>query len=291
MKFKKQKEINGHSGAIYSCASDGSYIYSCSADKFVARWIPETGTQDKFAIRFEHSLYVVQSFGERLLVGRSDGGFHVFNTETRTEEKYFTQHTQAIFSIQTNSHKKQCYVGDADGNFSVWNTESWDLLLYLPLNCGKIRDISVNQSGEKIAICGQDGTLRIFDTDNFNEIHTIQAHKDGTTAACFILGTNLLVSGGKDAMLRLWDISTENCLKEVPAHNFAIYRIIQLGDQLITASRDKSVKIWNTDLDFLQKLDQKEGGHRHSVNDCIPISGNVFVTCGDDKRMIFWERD
>ena len=85
MKFKKQKEINGHSGAIYSCASDGSYIYSCSADKFVARWIPETGTQDKFAIRFEHSLYVVQSFGERLLVGRSDGGFHVFNTITCAE--------------------------------------------------------------------------------------------------------------------------------------------------------------------------------------------------------------
>jgi len=142
-----------------------------------------------------------------------------------------------------------------------------------------------------MASCVQDETLTIFDADNFNEFHTSQAHKEGTTAACFILGTNLLVSGGKDAMLRLWDISTENCLKEVPAHNFTIYRIIQLGDQLITASRDKSVKIWNTDLNFLQKLDQKEGGHRHSVNDCIPISANVFVTCGDDKRMIFWERD
>lgn len=289
--FRKEREISGHAGAIYSCTFDGTYIYSGSADKFVARWIPEEGVQDKFAIKFEHSIYAVEWASPYLLVGRSDGGFHVFNTDTRTEEKYFTQHAKAIFSISVNSSKNHCYVADADGIISVWDVNSWELLLYLPLDCGKIRDIVVSSDGSRIAVCAQDGYLRVFDTDTFNEIFTINAHKDGATAACFD-GSNkdLLISGGKDAMLRLWDLPSGACLKEVPAHNFAIYKIMQIGNALITASRDKTVKVFSGDLQFIKRLDHKEGGHKHSVNDAVQLDGNRFVTCGDDSKMVIWAR-
>jgi len=289
--FRKEREIIGHAGAIYSCTFDGSFIYTGSADKFVARWIPEEGVQDKFAIRFEHSIYAVQFTAPFLLVGRSDGGFHVFNAKTRVEEKYFTQHTKAIFTITVNSKKSQCYVADADGNVSIWDIDSWDLLLYLPLNCGKIREMAVSSDGSRIALCAQDGTLRIFDTDTFNETFTIEAHKDGATAACFDGDNNdLLISGGKDAMLRIWDLPSGACLKEVPAHNFAIYKIMQVGDSLITASRDKTVKVFSNELQFIQRLDHKEGGHKHSVNDAAQLDKDRFVTCGDDSKMVIWTR-
>lgn len=289
--FRKEKEISGHSGAIYSCTFDGQYIYSGSADKFVARWIPDEGIQDKFAIRFEHSIYVLASVGCFLLVGRSDGGFHVFNTETRTEEKYFTQHTKALFSINVNEVKGHCYVSDADGNISVWDIDNWELLLYLPLDCGKIREIAISQDGTRIAVCGQDGFLRVFDTDNFNELFTISAHKSGVTAACFDGSSNdLIISGGKDAMLRLWDLPSAACLKEVPAHNFAIYKILQLGNILISASRDKTVKIFSNDLTFIQRLDHKEGGHKHSVNDAVKLSDDRFATCSDDGKLVIWTK-
>ncbi|PWL27637.1 MAG: hypothetical protein DCO96_10035 [Fluviicola sp. XM-24bin1] len=289
--FRKEREISGHAGAIYSCTFDGQYIYSGSADKFVARWIPEEGIQDKFTIKFEHSIYAVEYISPFLLVGRSDGGFHVFNTETRTEIKYYTQHTKAIFSISINQAKGHCYVADSDGNVSVWNTEDWELLLYLPLDCGKIREIAVSEDGSRIAVCGQDGYVRIFDTENFNEIFTINAHKYGATAATFDGSSNdLLITGGKDAMLRLWDLPSGARLKEIPAHNFAIYKILQVGNTIITASRDKTVKIFSNDLQFIQRLDHKEGGHKHSVNDAFMIDENRFVTCGDDSKMIIWTK-
>ncbi|MCR9174083.1 MAG: hypothetical protein NXI10_16395 [bacterium] len=289
--FRKEREISGHSGAIYSCTFDGSYIYSGSADKFVARWIPEEGIQDKFAIRFEHSIYALAYTAAYLLVGRSDGGFHVFNTESRVEEKYFTQHTKAIFNITVNESTSHCYVADADGNMSVWDCESWELLLYLPLDCGKIREIAVSSDGSRIAVCGQDGFLRVFDTETFNELFTINAHKNGATAACFDGNNNdLIISGGKDAMLRLWDLPSGSCLKEVPAHNFAIYKILQLGDTFISASRDKTVKIFSNNLQFIQRLDHKEGGHKHSVNDAVQLDENRFVTCGDDSKMVIWTK-
>ncbi len=289
--FRKEREISGHAGAIYSCTFDGNYIYSGSADKFVARWIPDEGVQDKFAIKFEHSIYAVEFAAPFLLVGRSDGGFHVFNAETRTEIKYFTQHTQAIFSISINQQAGHCYVADADGNVSVWNLSDWELLLYLPLDCGKIREIAVSTDGSRIAVCGQDGYARVFDTDNFNEIFTVKAHKDGATAACFDGSSNdVLITGGKDAMLRLWDLPSETCLKEIPAHNFAIYKILQVGNTVITISRDKTVKVFSSDLQFIKRLDHKEGGHKHSVNDAVQLDENRFLTCGDDSKMVIWSR-
>ena len=291
--FRKEREISGHSGAIYSCTFDGTYIYSGSADKFVARWIPDEGVQDKFAIKFEHSIYAVAFSASNLLVGRSDGGFHVFNVETRTEEKYFTQHTKAIFSISVNQPMQHVYVADADGNVSIWNSETWELLLYLPLDCGKIREIAVSKDGSRIAVCAQDGKVRIFDTDTFNEIFTIEkGHKDGVTAACFDGASNdILITGGKDAMLRLWDLPSSACLKEVPAHNFAIYKVLQIGDCLISASRDKTVKVFSNDLQFIKRLDHKEGGHKHSVNDAIQLDEKRFVTCGDDLKMVIWSAE
>ncbi len=293
MIVRKQKEISGHAAAVYSCAAKGNHIYSGSADKYVARWLVDEGVQDKFAIRFEQSIYALELVGEEFLVaGLADGGVHVFNVESRRELHYFTQHVTGVFSIKSNQVKGQVYIGDAEGNLSIWSHE-FKLLLYLPLNCGKIRSIAVSDSGDRFALACQDETVRIFDTDFFNEIQTIQAHKDGATSVLFDpLDNSRLISGGKDALLKLWDLSSTHCLKTVVAHTFAIYDIVSVdgGNGLITASRDKNVKAWKTDgLEFVKRLDFKEGGHRHSVNALAKISEELVVSCSDDKRLVVWE--
>ena len=289
MIFRKQKEISGHAGAIYSCTFNNGLIYTGSADKFVARWIPEEGTQDKFAIRFDGSVYKVEVVGNKLLCGTSKGAFHVFDLTDRKEIKHFTQHKSGLFSIVHCPVFNHVYVGDADGNLSVWNSNDFELLIYLPFDCGKIRDIAIHQESGLICLSCQDEKIRILDPETFNLVREFKAHKDGATASLFLNEMNQLLTGGKDAMLRLWDLDSGKCIKEIPAHNFAIYRLMLVGDVIISVSRDKTVKIWSKELDFLKRLDRKEGGHSHSVNDCAKISETSFVTCGDDKRLVIWE--
>lgn len=295
MLFKKEKEISGHAGAIYTCTSEGNSIYTGSGDKYVARWNRELGTQDKFAIQFDESVYSICFLAKRMLaVGLSNGHLHIFDLEQNAEIKFFTQHTKAIFSIAFNQQKEQFYVADADGNLSIWSSESLSLLLYLPLDAGKIRDIAINKSGEQIALACQDGTVRVFECNFFNEIKTVNAHKNGATAVLFHPNhPNQLISGGKDALLKLWNLESETCLTEIPAHNFAIYSIqaINDGQTIVTASRDKTIKIWSDQLEFQQRLDFKVGGHRHSVNRIRVMGQNCFVSVSDDKRIIVWKSD
>lgn len=293
MLFKKQKEIIGHAGAIYTCVCKDDFIYSGSGDNYVARWIIETGEQDKFAIKFDESVYSLMFIDEnRLVVGLANGHVHVFDLNENKEIKFFTQHTKAIFSFAFNEVKKQLYVADADGNLSIWDTSKLELLIYLPLDCGKVRDIAINKEGDRFTLACQDGTIRVFESDYFNEILTIDSHENGATAVLYHPNNpSQLISGGKDAMLKIWDLTTSTCLKEIPAHNFAIYSIQALNDgkTIVTASRDKTIKIWSDDLEFQERLDFKVGGHRHSVNKIRILDAKRFVSVSDDKKIIVWE--
>lgn len=295
MRFRKQKEILGHAGAIYAGGVHESLIYTGSADKHLVRWLSKEGIQDKFAIRFEQSIYAMEFIANDILVaGLADGGIHIFDLSERKELKYYTQHTKGIFSIRRNANKHQFYVGDADGNLSIWDEKTLELLIYLPLDSGKIRDISVSANGEHFVLACQDGTIRVFESNFFNEIKTIDAHKGGATSVMYHpLNEGKLISGGKDALLKSWDIETERELDSIPAHNFAIYSIIPLdnGKHFATASRDKTIKIWGEDLSFKLRLDFKEGGHRHSVNQLMKIDEHTFASVSDDKKIILWEAD
>lgn len=295
MSVKKQLEISGHAGAIYTCACKDGFIYTGSGDNYVARWNVETGQQDKFAIKFEESVYSLVFLNENLLVvGLANGHIHIFDLDQNQEIKFFTQHTKAIFSLAFNDTKKQLYAADADGNLSVWNTEKLSLLIYLPLDAGKIRDIAISENGENFSLACQDGTIRIFESSFFNETKTIDAHKNGTTALLYHPSDdNRLISGGKDAMLRVWDLKNEKCIEEIPAHNFAIYsiQVINNGETIVTASRDKTIKVWSQDLKFQERLDLKIGGHKHSVNKIRPLDAKHFVSVSDDKKIIVWELD
>ena len=63
---------------------------------------------------------------------------------------------------------------------------------------------------------------------------------------------------------------------------------IKCGELIVTASRDKNIKLWNSSLDILKRIDYKLGGHNHSVNDICIIDESTFVSCSDDKRIIIW---
>ena len=295
MSVKKQQEILGHAGAIYTCACKDGFVYTGSGDNYVARWNLETGEQDKFAIKFEESVYSLVFLNDTILVvGLANGHIHMFDLEQNQEIKFFTQHTKAIFALAFNEKKSQLYAADADGNLSIWDSEKLSLLIYLPLDAGKIRDIAISNNSENFSLACQDGTIRIFESGFFNEIHTIDAHKNGTTALLYHPSKeNRLISGGKDAMLRIWDLRTEKCLEEIPAHNFAIYsiQVVNNGETIVTASRDKTIKVWSQDLKFQERLDLKVGGHKHSVNKIRPIDSKHFVSVSDDKKIIVWKSE
>lgn len=292
--FVHTKDFTGHSGQIFSIVSDGQFIYSAAADKFVTRWNIKIGIQDKFAIRFPKSPYSILliSNNKKIVVGLENGDIHIFDLVLRKELKYYQQHKEAIFNLLENKCKRHFYSVDASGTLAVWNTQSLGLELILPFDCGKIRRMSLNADETKLFLACQDGFVRVLETTFFNLIDEFYCHEGGLTAVCLdSKNDNILFTGGKDAHLKLWDLKSKTCLKNIPAHNFVIYDILNLNEaQFATISRDKSIKIWDKkSMNVIQRIDSKSKGHKHSVNSVVKLNDGGFATASDDRSIKIFE--
>lgn len=284
-------EVRAHSAAVFALACDERYVYSASADKFVTRWNLEDGTQDNFAVKCDSSPYSIAVIPSKalLIIGLDNGNLHFIDLNSNKEIHFFQLHTSAIFTIKSDVTEDRLFVGDADGILSVWDLNERKLLLSLPFACGKIRDLAFCHSKNELYLACQDGKIRVVDTQFYNLQHTFFAHNDGVTS--LLVEKDKLISGGKDAFLKVWDINSFELGKSIPAHNFAIYRLVAVGeDKMVSVSRDKTIKLWDSiHLNVLQRVDFKHGGHSHSVNDAVFEKEKMLITCGDDRRINFFK--
>jgi WD40 repeat protein len=284
--------LKGHGGAVYDLATDGFWLYSVSADKFVTRWNLETGQQDSFSIRLPRTAYAICVFGNQFLwVGLTSGDIHVFDLDKKREIKHLQHHKSAIFRIVCDEPNDTIFTADAEGFVSVWRSDA-TLLLNIPFASGKIRSISIQPDTSLIAIGSQDGVLSILDTVHFNVLDTWHAHDQGVTAVHFV--GDFLYSAGKDAHICRWKKTTDKwqTTQRFPAHYQTIYDLTctDSAKTIVSASRDACIKLWNTeDGDFLQKIDTRTGGHRHSVNRLINLRDGRMASCSDDKHIKIWK--
>src|SRR3989338_6188 len=289
MTWRKSVVISGHSAPVYACTVFGDFIYSTAGDRFITRWNTSDGKQDSFTVKLDapaYTLGIVAS--ERLLIiGCTNGTIIAINTDSKQLVWEHNFLGKALFSVVDCPVEKWMVLGDAEGHILVVDYTG-KLLTTFHLDCGKIR--SIKHAGNILFIACQDGSWRQLELPTFNEINKQQAHEGGVVAVSFNEITNTLLSGGKDAHLRLWDISTGKLLQEWPAHYQTIYGIEQCGDQIITVSMDKTIKIWDSnEWKVTQRIEFKQGGHNRSVNGCVAIDQNRFITFSDDKSILLFE--
>lgn len=289
--FIKQFEFSDHSGPVYCITKHNNTIYSSGADKFIVRWDLTTLKQDNFVIQLEYSAYSILHLSQDplLVIGCSNGDLHLINTKEKKEIKFIQHHKSAIFTIIEIPEKQFIITGDAEGNICIWNSSTMALLLQIPINSGKIR--AIEYLNNELVIGCKDGKIRFFDLVFFNQIAEITINTDGIQA--IKMTDKIAVIGGYDGYLYVLDSVSKNLISRIPAHKGPIYSIIQLNEHnFITASRDKSIKIWDSNtLNVMEKKEFKSGGHRNSVNHIVGLSENTFVSCSDDSQIIGWTKE
>ena len=78
-----------------------------------------------------------------------------------------------------------------------------------------------------------------------------------------------MISGSRDAHLNITDVETGNIKLAIPAHNYAVNSLAMhdSGNFFASASRDKSLKIWDAkNYQFINKLDSSSGGHINCIS-------------------------
>jgi len=287
--FSLAHKILAHQDPIYALAAGGNKCYTGAADKTIKRTNSEDFSLDSFAIHTSHTcmcLHYTQS--NHLLLGLLNGEFYVIDALSKRELFSFTFPNDGVFSLESCTRFNFYYVGLASGNLAVFNATTFELLYLEKIASDKLRKLKFCLQDGNLYSASKDGIIRTFDPLHFIVEDSWTAHKEGVNAMVFGKD-DTIITAGKDGYIRSWTRnSKKELLCEFPAHRGVIYDLLRCGSFLISASRDKSIKIWELPtFTPLKKLTE----HRQSVNALAQQNDYSFVSVSDDATLISWMAD
>lgn len=289
--IKKIREYKGHSAAIYRLLpgySDTTFI-SAGGDRLVAVW--NIGEDDGNALAHTTaSIFCACKIPATLqiAVGQLSGALQVFDTHTHTLTADISQSAYMLFDIAVNAN--YLFAASGDGNVYIFDIQTYSLLHVVRLSAMSIRCLHLVD--EALYAGASDNYLYKIALDDFSFKKLGTGHTNSIFSLEYLPEYAQIISGSRDAQLGVLDLEF-NEQRYIPAHLHTINHIAYCpGNGLVaTASRDKSIRLWDADgFNLLKVLDSKYDGHINSVNNVFwTADGKYLISCGDDRRIIQWQ--
>lgn len=290
------KEYHIHQAAVYALEQGptSETFFSAGSDRKVILWNIETD-EHKVVAQIPAMIISLCYLPKQnyLLVGQTGGGIHVLDLSEKKEIKLLSAHKAYIFDIKYNKDTRQFYVASGDGSISIWNAENFELLHQVKLTEEKIRQLTFSTERNELAAGCGDGNVVLLNLSDYKIKQTLE-NESGVNSLLYINFNQHLLVGLKEAHLVEWDLMMYQKVNEFPAHNWAVYSLMQQQNSpyIISASRDKTIKVWDAaTLKPLQRIQRPtSNGHTHSVNALLPLAeSNYVISTGDDRRVKVWQ--
>jgi WD40 repeat protein len=296
--IRKLYHLTGHQGPVYAleASAEKDFFFSGSGDSYVTRWNADGTVNPEAVIRAQTTVYSLCLIRGKncLAIGESSGTLHVIDLNSKKEIHNIVFHTAGIYDIKFSQRYHRLFTAAGDGTMGVWDGDAFNLLFSKKLCEQKVRGVAVSDKHSLAAFACGDGTIAVYNADSLAEVIRFSAHDLSANSIAFHPDGKHLLTGGRDAHLRIWNIENNFELeKEIPAHNYAIYKIMfnPNGMLFATASRDKTAKLWDaSDASLLFRLDKENfSGHLNSVNTILWLDDSTLISAGDDRSIIVWK--
>ena len=299
---EKQFALSGHTGSIYALeqGSRPRQFFSGGSDRQLVCWdLDKPGDGESIAV-IPGIIYSLRYHpgSDILFAGQSQGGIHLLELSTKKELRFLAFHQGPVFDLLVAEKQQLLVSAGGDGTIHFIDLLHFRSQAAIEAGPVKIRCLMLNSGQDRLLAGCQDGRILVINMNSLTLEHQWQAHREGFSVNTMALlpDKRHFVSGGRDACINSYEENTGfSLLKQIPAHNYAVYHLLVSPDQhfLVSASRDKTIKIWDpVHLTVLKRLDTSMGGHVNSVNRLWwSATDNLFISAGDDRTILGWKLD
>jgi len=251
MKWILSEKMGGHQASIYClCATDDPNSFlSSGGDGMIVSWNLAEPDLGKIFARNEEGIFCMfyQSAKSILFCGDMKGQILAFDYPQKKIIKKWKAHQGSVFKL-LYLEQGLLSVG-ADGILHLWDSKEYRLKQSFTLSSKSLRTIAYEPKHNKIVAAGSEGKFYFFELKNNFLDYTgqKQAHDSSIFSLAFTPSHNYLLSGSRDAYIKIWNSETLELVPTEPAHLSTINDLCfsEDGSYFFSAGRDKHIKIWS----------------------------------------------
>lgn len=226
--------------------------------------------------------------GRRILTSGADGTIKLWDASQRTLVRTIELDDGAATALALNGAR--ALTGHANGKVVMWDIDTAAKLVTVQRNEANIWAVTFTGDGDRFAVASHDGKVTLWDARQPSApLSVFEGHEDAVQALAFSPQQLLLVSGGADRSVRLWNLDTLTLKRAYRgARDLVTSAAFSRSGKLIAAgSLDGRIQVLSA---LSSRRMRVLRGHRGKVADVVfSASGDELVSAGEDGTVRLWD--
>ncbi|KAJ6015627.1 hypothetical protein N7540_010218 [Penicillium herquei] len=242
--------FEGHTAGINAILwfDNGTKVISASNDKTIRTWDWAKGVCTKTLEDHQKAVTFIiwlPSKG-RLVSASDDNTIKVWDPASGHGLLTIAAHTQKIRSI-ISSQDDNLIISASDGFLvKVWDTNTWQCIMSLEAYTGGHKDLAISQDNKLLTMDSLANRVEIWDLSVGERLVDFGVGRYSIPSFVWF-SDGRLATASVDGTIQIWNTISGQCISTMKGHGDRLAYLIACHDQtkLISASWDKSVKIWD----------------------------------------------
>jgi hypothetical protein len=201
--------------------------------------------------------------GSLLLVGGGRGAYSgkvaVFDVKTGKRVITVGDEYDVVLAADINNDHSLIALGGPKRMIRVYSTADGSLAYEIKKHTDWVTAIEFSPDGVLLATGGRGGGLFVWEAGTGREYLNLKGHKGQITSLSWRADSNVLASGSEDGTIRLWEMLDGKNIKDWRSHG-GVFSVSYARDgRLVTAGRDKRVRVWDGGGKQLAQFPTMEG--------------------------------